>query len=150
MILVFVRPITKGNFILYVTHPDVHKQMQKGFFAKTSKNFSGIALDQAHEQNNKIIKGVGGATSLSKSRNDSALIRWETCGPQVARIVSDFEDVMDEREHSGGSNKSKHHEDNRKFQTRFNYDVETVYQLIPIKFIEVEAFNKLNNSSPLP
>ena len=42
------------------THPDIYQQMLKGFFsfAKTKRPFSRMALDQVHEQNNKIIKGV--------------------------------------------------------------------------------------------
>ena len=33
-------------------------------FKKTRSQFSSIALYQVHEQNNDIIKGVGGATHL--------------------------------------------------------------------------------------
>ena len=73
---------------LPITHPDVYQQMLKGFFsfAKTKRHFSQMALDQVHEQNNKIIKGVGVTTSLLNTQDESALIRWETCGPEVARI----------------------------------------------------------------
>ena len=51
--------------------------MLKGFFSftKTKCPFSQIALDQVHEQNNKIIKGVGGATSLLNTQDESVLIR---------------------------------------------------------------------------
>ena len=51
-----------------------------------------MALGQAHEQDNKIIKGFGGGTNLLNTQDESALIRWETCGPEVAKIVSEFED----------------------------------------------------------
>ena len=44
-----------------------------------------------HEQNNKITKGLGGATSLLNTQDESAVVRWETCGPEVARIVSELE-----------------------------------------------------------
>ena len=68
------------------------------FMNKCSKGpkrpFSRKALDQVHEQNNKIIKGVGGATSLLDTQDKSAPIRWETCGPEVARILSEFEDSL--------------------------------------------------------
>ena len=76
-----------------ITHPDVYQNMLKGCFsfAMSHHQFSRIALDQVHEQNNKVIKGQGGAASVLNSQNDSALIRWETCGPEVARIVSEFE-----------------------------------------------------------
>lgn len=34
---------------------------------KTNNSFSAIPLDQAHEQENKIIKGVGGAVGLTEN-----------------------------------------------------------------------------------
>ena len=45
---------------LPTTHPDVCQQMLKGFFslAKTKRPVLRMALDQIHEQNNKIIKGI--------------------------------------------------------------------------------------------
>ena len=62
---------------LPITCPDVHNEMMNGFFsfAKTKRPFSRIAFDQVHEQNNKIIKGLGGATNLLNSNDESGLIR---------------------------------------------------------------------------
>lgn len=39
-------------------HPETYKQFQQGHFTsrKTNRNFSCIADDQLHEQNNKIVK----------------------------------------------------------------------------------------------
>ena len=48
-------------------------------FQKTIKRFSLIPLDQAHEQNNKIIKSVGGAIGLTE--NPSALKQEGHDGP---------------------------------------------------------------------
>ena len=64
--------------------------MLRGFtsFGKTKRPCSRMALDQVHEQKNKITKGLGVATSLLNTQNESDLIRWKTCGPEVARIVS--------------------------------------------------------------
>ena len=39
----------------------------------SSKRFSAIAIDQAHEQNHAIVKGDGGAVGLTE--NPSALRR---------------------------------------------------------------------------
>ena len=52
------------------THPDVYRQMLKGFFsfAKTKRPFSRMALDQVHEQNNEIIKRVGSSKSSEHTR----------------------------------------------------------------------------------
>ena len=34
---------------------------------KTTKTFSAIPFDQAHEQENKTVKGVGGAIELTQN-----------------------------------------------------------------------------------
>ena len=47
---------------------------------KTNSKFSRLAIDQMHEQNNKIIKGFGGAKHLLKKTDESGFIRWETVG----------------------------------------------------------------------
>ena len=36
---------------------------------KTLKRFSSIAIDQAHEQNNAMVKGEGGAVGLTENPN---------------------------------------------------------------------------------
>ena len=53
-----------------------------------------MALDQVHEQNNCPIKSCGGATDLVIKIEESALTRWETCGPEVGRIINKFEESM--------------------------------------------------------
>ena len=47
-------------------HPFMALEIKKSHFAvhKTDTRFSFIAIDQEHEQNNKIIKGDGGALIL--------------------------------------------------------------------------------------
>ena len=134
--------------LLPTTHPDVFQQMLKGFFsfAKTEHPFSQMALDQVHEQNNKIIKGVGGGTSLLNTQDESAIIRWETSGPEVARIVSEFKDSLYNQDAS--SSAAKHHEDNKKFRQKFNRDVESVYQAIPCNPFEMASLSTINNSAP--
>ena len=136
---------------LPITYPDVHEELLKGFFcfAKTKRPFSRMAFDQVHEQNNKIIKGLGGATNLLNSKNDSALIRWETCGPEIARIVSEFESSMKSQD-SSESSRLKHHEDNAQFRANFNKDVGTVYAAIPGNPFELESLSAINNSKQFP
>ena len=135
---------------LPTTHPDVYQQMLKRFFsfAKIKHPFSRMALDQVHEQNNKIIKGLGGATSLLNTQDKSALIRWKTCDPEVARIVSEFEDSLYNQDAS--SSAAKHHEDNEKFRQKFNRDVESVYQGISCNPFEMASLSTLNNSASFP
>lgn len=53
---------------------------------KTHRPFSAMALDQAHEQNNAIIKADGGAIGVTE--DPSALRRWMVAGPEVSRLLS--------------------------------------------------------------
>ena len=111
---------------LHTTCPEVCMELIKGNFSflKTNTHFSRIALEQVHEQNNKKIKGVSGATHLINRQNDSALIRWELCGPEIDSLLTDFEDNNNITNKEGIS---KHHEDNETFQSNFYSDVENVY-----------------------
>ena len=75
-------------------HPDVYEQFCKGFFAfnKTSSEFSAMAPDQVHEQNNELIEGTGGATRLLNREDDSSLHRWElNC--QTSSLLSKIERI---------------------------------------------------------
>ena len=103
-----------------------------------------MALNQVHEQNNKIIKGVGGATSLLNIQDESALIRWETCGPEVARIVFEFEDSLYNQDAS--SSAAKHHEDKENFRQKLSRNVESVYQQIPCNPFEMASLGTINKS----
>ena len=79
---------------LQQTAPGVFLQFEKELFTvhKSPRRFSAIAIDQAHEQNNGMVKGDGGTVVLTK--NTSALRRWMTSGPEMARLVSEFEASM--------------------------------------------------------
>lgn len=93
-------------------HPEVNSQFQNGNFTihKTRNPFSAISIDQAHEQNNAMVKGDGGAVDLTA--NPGALRHWTiwmVSGPEISRVVSEFElSVTSSKwnEHS----KVKHHE----------------------------------------
>lgn len=49
-------------------HPEVAREFHKGNFVvhKSRREFSGLAIDQAHEQNNSVIKDDGGAIGLTR------------------------------------------------------------------------------------
>lgn len=65
-----------------------------------------MPLDQAHEQNNELIKGPGGAVGLPE--NPTAFRRWMIAGPQQARLMVTFEDqclgenVISHQQHEQG------------------------------------------------
>ena len=76
---------------------------------KTSKPFSALGLDHAHEQNNAHIKASGGAIGLTQ--NPSSLRRWTIGGPEICRILKEFDGKENEN-----SSSMTHHEENRSFQ----------------------------------
>ena len=74
--------------------PDLDLQFKDGKFVlhKSLRQFSGIPIDKAHEQNNGMVKEEGGAVGLTE--NPSALRWWMVAGPEMARIIDEFEDSM--------------------------------------------------------
>ena len=71
--------------------PSIYREFSSGRFVahKTMRPFSAIALDQAHEQVNAMVKGDGGAVGLTG--NASALRRWMIAGPELSRMIQEFE-----------------------------------------------------------
>ena len=57
---------------------------------QSHQEFSRMDLDQIHEQNNKHIKGCGGASTLLNKVNNSALIFWEACSLETAHVIMEF------------------------------------------------------------
>ena len=91
---------------------------------------------------------MGGSTNLLNKKNDSALIRWETCGPEVAWIVSDFENSISVE--GDKDTLPKHHKDNEIFQTNSSNDVKDVYHAITGNPFEAEALCAIHNLKPFP
>ena len=177
-ILVYVRSICSGNFILYVqtlyaflkwffamdkynyarwatvywfdlkvlmfTSPDVFNELMKGHFsfAITDKPFSRMGLDQLHEQNNKVIKGISGATNLLNRNDESALNRWALSAPDLSQMIGEFEDIF-----IGNPGKSeKHHECSPTFQQDFHKDVLKVKQNFMKNPFELKELTAVNNT----
>ena len=74
-------------------HPDVYAEfLQRKFTSnRTTSSFSAMSDDQFHEQNNKKIKCDGGAIGILD--NETALLKWMISGPEISRIITEFEDV---------------------------------------------------------
>ena len=102
--------------------PAVKDELQKCWVvAKTEKPFSCIPIDQAHEQNNAIVKGSGGAVGLTES--PTALKRWMVSGPEFARLLGEFQ-VQYLVEYGPDAEKSlKHHESGNSAQKTFRTQV---------------------------
>ena len=104
------------------THPDVYQQFSAGNFVvkKSEHAFSMIALDQCHEQENAKIKGLGGAVGLTE--DPAALRRWLIAGPEVARVVTEFEESLGQAK----SVSTKHHDQSPTIQQAFVKNVRSL------------------------
>ena len=77
---------------LPMKHPGVARKFSAGNFTvrKTKNVFPSIPIDQAHEQNNALMKGDGGAVGLTDK--PSALLLWLIAEREVARAIEEFRD----------------------------------------------------------
>ena len=101
-------------------HPNVDEQFLKGRFTtqKEKRKFSRSFDDHAHEQNNKIVKGTGGAIGIFDS--PIALAKWMIAGHEIARMLKNFEDSFnDEIKGIKSNNETKHHENTTSFKKMF-------------------------------
>ncbi|KAJ8366786.1 hypothetical protein AAFF_G00342400 [Aldrovandia affinis] len=112
---------------LVTKHPSVYAQFLAGNFTvkKTTHAFSAIALDQAHEQNNALVKGDGGAVGLTE--NPAALRRWMVSGPEMARLISEFQATTEKRMKK---TELKHHEQTKHTQVAFARDVRALTRVM--------------------
>lgn len=95
----------------------IFESFSKGYFTvrKTKNPFSSIGIDQAHEQNNKIVKVDGGAIGLLE--NDAALLNWAISSPIISDMLSQSEDHTCRQD-----DRPKHHEDTNCFEDGFKKD----------------------------
>ena len=112
---------------LHKTHPDVYGEFNIGHFTvqKIKRVFSAIPIDQAHEQNNACVKGDGDSVGLTD--NPSALRRWMISGPEVARVIGEFEN-SDQQEN--GRVNTHHHDQTTSVQTSFAKKVLALWWLL--------------------
>ena len=77
-------------------HPHLAEEFKNGNFVvhKSSRAFSRIPIGQTREQNNKCVKGDGGTIGLTE--NTSELHWWLVTGPEISRIIAEFEAAMEE------------------------------------------------------
>ena len=108
-------------------HPDVFQEFQCGKFVvfKSSRTFSAMAIDQAHEQANAVIKGEGGAIGVTE--DPSALRRWMVAGPEVSRLATEFEIVSEAKD---ANEKVRHHEQTARAERQFYEKVGRLYSVM--------------------
>jgi len=112
---------------LTTTHREIAREFQAGNFTiqKTSRQFSAMPIDQAHEQNNAAIKGDGGAVGLTD--NPSALRRWMVAGPEVARLIREFQNEIDSFNEPPDT---RHHDQSASVQSAFVKDVQSMVNVM--------------------
>ena len=124
--------------------PDLYDYFNNGFFTfqKTSSEYSNMALDQIHEQNNTQIKGIGGASHIVNITDESALVRWELCAGELSKILLDFENyaLSPSPCNTQPMKIVKHHEDTESFKNRFTEDVKRVVSGFTVNIL----FSQLN------
>ena len=100
----------------------IYQNFLQGFFAvsRSNRKFSRMGIDQAHKQNNKIVKVDGGAIEILD--DEAALLKWAVAGPIISKMI---EDVNCDTE--------GHHEDTAKLEADFQKKRSSLIQA----FIEV-------------
>ena len=106
--------------------PAVAHEFENGHFVvkKSVRAFSKIPLDHAHEQNNKSVKGDGGA--IGPTENSAKLLRWMVSGPELSRMINEFETSQNFVSVAEDNAEKKHHEDSPAVQCNFIKDVRSV------------------------
>ena len=96
---------------------------------RTGRRFSSIATDQAHEQNNKKVKGVGGIIGLTEE--PKALERWVLIAPSLARVIEEYNEHSSES--SDTSDVLPHHEEGESYQKRYLLHVQNMLDILDQK-----------------
>ncbi|CAC5423003.1 unnamed protein product [Mytilus coruscus] len=124
-------PVHVRDLALLQDHnPQLFHEFSDGQFVvfKSKKKFSAIAVDHAHEQNNALVKSDGGAIGLTES--PVALRRWMIAGPEMARLVQEFEISTDPEHETESDELESHHEDTTSTQLAFHRDVTALVEVI--------------------
>ena len=94
-------------------HPYVTREFYQGNFVvhKSDRNFSAMAIDQAHKQNNAVIKGNRGAIGVTEA--PSAFRRWMVAEPEISSLVANYETISGSKD---AKKNNRHHEQTESVQ----------------------------------
>ena len=82
-----------------------------------------MAIDQAHEQNNAVMKGDGGLIGLTQ--DSGAILKWAVAGPEIVRVISEFESSIVNKT-SKNMTTTNHHDENKSTQQKFAYQLKSL------------------------
>ena len=122
------RPVHHKDMLsLEHKHPDVFQEFLSGKFVvfKSSCTLSVMAMDQAHEQANAVIKGEGGAIVVTE--DPSSLRRWMVAGLEVSRLATEYEIVSEAKD---ANEKIRHHEQTVRAQRQYYEKVGKLYSVM--------------------
>ena len=98
-----------------------------------------MAIDQAHDQNNKLVKIDGGAIGILEN---TALLNWAISGPQIPQMLQMFSN-SDTNKASGVLNEfNLHHEDTDTFEKNIQKDLQALtktFKSLGNPFLEEES-----------
>ena len=101
-----------------------------------------MGIDQTHEQNNAVIKGMGAATSVLNKDDESGLARWELCLHEVSLVINKYESTPDLEI---VFEPLKHHKGSELFQNQFPADVSVLKTSILTNPFKLNKLTLLNN-----
>ena len=113
-------------------------------FTKSSWLATSRSKKQILKQNNKIIKGSGEAKYLLNKTDKSGLIRWETISTDIASILLQLEDSINE---PINVRLKKHYEDSESFQESFCVDVQKMYGGIVRNIFLLDKLTSISNTA---
>ncbi|KAG7165876.1 hypothetical protein Hamer_G011772, partial [Homarus americanus] len=108
-------------------HSEEATEFKAGKFTaqKTKKVFFSIPNDKANEHNDALIKGDVGVVCLTD--NSSAICRWMIAGPEVSRVIEEFQDGNRHRERRADT---CNHDQTASVENAFDKDVHSFANLI--------------------
>ncbi|KAM9391787.1 complement C5 [Pholidichthys leucotaenia] len=103
----------------------IQEEFEAGHWTISQSNhrYSSIPIDQAHEQANKQVKGVGGVIGITE--NPEMLECWIATGPEISQVLEQFSDVDDD-----GGQELPHHEEGSTSQHHFRRHVTNLMDVL--------------------
>jgi len=100
--------------------------LSQEFTVNTSNQipFTHLGVDQAQEQQNKNLKGLGVINGITQS--PATLLKYCMCAPELARIANEAEAMVGVANHS----RTEHHCLNQTMLIRQEQAIEKLYQVL--------------------
>ena len=113
--------------------PDDYKELTEFFtVSKTRSRLSAMALDQAHEQNNKKLKDTRGGLAFLCQTEEDTLLKWSLYSPELVRLEEEYQSAS--KQHLLQPDIKKHHTDSPSHQSAYVADIKTLVTSIESVF----------------